>query len=45
MIEVLIHQLHSIGGPILVALLLVSVVATATAIYKLLQLRQPAWLY
>lgn len=40
MIEVLIHQLHSIGGPILVALLLVSVVATATAIYKLLQLRQ-----
>lgn len=38
MIEVLQHQLYSIGGPILVALLLVSVVATATAVYKVLSL-------
>lgn len=38
MIDILLRQLHSIGGPILVALLLVSVVATATAVYKLLSL-------
>ena len=40
MIELLSHQLHSIGGPVLIALLIVSVLATATAIYKLLSLRR-----
>lgn len=38
MIELLQHQLYSIGGPVLVALLVVSVVATATAIFKVLSL-------
>lgn len=40
MIDLLLHQLHSIGGPVLVALLVVSVVATATAVFKLLSLRR-----
>ena len=40
MIDLLLQQLHSIGGPVLVALLIVSVVATATAVYKLLSLRR-----
>jgi biopolymer transport protein ExbB len=40
MIDILAHQLNSIGGPVLVALLFVSVLATATAIYKLLSLRR-----
>jgi biopolymer transport protein ExbB len=39
MIELFVHQLKSIGGPILIALLFVSVLATATAVYKLLSLR------
>lgn len=39
MIELFAHQLHSIGGPVLVALLVVSVLATSTAVYKLLSLR------
>ena len=38
MIDILVRQLHSIGGPVLVALLVVSIVATATAIFKLLSL-------
>ena len=38
MIDILLRQLHSIGGPVLVALLLVSIVATATAVFKLLSL-------
>jgi biopolymer transport protein ExbB len=38
MIDILIRQLHSIGGPVLVALFLVSIVATATAVFKLLSL-------
>jgi biopolymer transport protein ExbB len=38
MLDILAHQLHSIGGPVLIALLFVSIVATATAIYKLLSL-------
>jgi biopolymer transport protein ExbB len=40
MIDLLLHQLHSIGGPVLVALLVVSVVATATAVFKLLSMRR-----
>lgn len=36
MIDLLLHQLHSIGGPVLVALLVVSLVATATAVVKVL---------
>jgi biopolymer transport protein ExbB len=39
MIELLTHQLYSIGGPVLIALLIVSLIATATAVYKLLSLR------
>ena len=38
MIDLLVRQLHSIGGPVLVALLCVSILATATAVYKLLSL-------
>jgi biopolymer transport protein ExbB len=38
MIEILNHQLYSIGGPVLVTLIIVSVVATATAVFKLLSL-------
>ena len=38
MIDLLLRQLHSIGGPVLVALFIVSIVATATAVYKLLSL-------
>ena len=38
MIEILNHQLYSIGGPVLVTLIVVSVVATATAVFKLLSL-------
>ena len=38
MIDILLRQLHSIGGPVLVALLAVSVIATATAVFKLLSL-------
>jgi biopolymer transport protein ExbB len=38
MIDLLIRQLHSIGGPVLVVLFLVSIVATATTVYKLLSL-------
>jgi len=40
MIDLLIRQLHSIGGPVLITLLIVSIVATATAVYKLLSLRR-----
>jgi len=35
-IEVLTHQLYSVGGPVLIALLVVSLLATATAVYKVL---------
>jgi len=38
MLQVLLSQLHSIGGPILIALLCVSILATATAVYKVLSL-------
>ncbi|MDW6026569.1 MotA/TolQ/ExbB proton channel family protein [Mesorhizobium sp. BAC0120] len=40
MIDIMVRQLHSIGGPVLITLLLISVIATATAIYKLLSLRR-----
>jgi biopolymer transport protein ExbB len=36
MLEILRQQLTSIGGPVLVAMLVVSLVATATAVYKLM---------
>lgn len=36
MFEILRHQLTSIGGPVLLALLMVSLVATATAVVKVL---------
>jgi biopolymer transport protein ExbB len=38
MIDILAQQLTSIGGPVLIALLVVSLVATATAVFKLLSM-------
>jgi biopolymer transport protein ExbB len=40
MIELLSRQLQSIGGPVLIALLVISVTATATVVYKILSLRR-----
>jgi biopolymer transport protein ExbB len=38
MAEIIVSQFYSIGGPILIALIVLSVVATATAIFKLMAL-------
>lgn len=40
MLEVLIGQLSSAGGPVLIALLVVSVAATSVTIFKIVQFRQ-----
>jgi biopolymer transport protein ExbB len=38
MAEIIVSQFYSIGGPVLVALILLSIVATAAAIFKLISL-------